>query len=266
MAFDSIIAYEDRALIRTSRWELDGIVTKDSGNTDRGWLWFSTVQTGDNIVMTLYKDRAGTNDVAESDSVDVSDADTTPVMLTFSQANTSGISGIVWIEDFTEDVTLEPAIVSLCMDQDIEDIYARSDEAHMADVFNSTTGFARFCSVATSHVVRLITSLYMQEIGGFGAVEAFNLTSPDRLNPDWRGVVAPLQLLDAAKYYACWYIFMAADESDGSDSMLAFKATTCKELFDEAVSKISLTINTNPDEDEDADLTRSASVTRPTRT
>ena len=265
MAFNHIIVYEDRAEIRTSRCVLDGIITKDTGNTHEGHLWMSTVATGNNIVATLYKDRAGSSSVAVSDSVDVSDVDTTPAILTFSEADSSGITGTIWVHSFTTDVTLVPMVVSLCMDQDIEDEYARSEEAHMNGAYDATVGFARYCSIATSHVMRLVTQLYMNELGGFGGAEDYTLDSPDRLDPDWRGIIVPLQLLDAAKYYACWKIFMSQSESDGEDDMLAFKASQCKEQFDDAVSKISLTINTDPDVDEDADLSKRVVTTRMTR-
>ena len=269
MAFDHIIVYEDRDEIRTTRWIIDGVITKDSGNTDKGWLWFSTVKTGDDLVVTVHKDSAGASSVMLSAATDISDLDNdadNAVKITLAAENTSGLTGTMWVHDWTEDVTLVPVMVSLVMDQDIEDEYARSDEDHMDGVYDSTVGYARFCSVATGHIMRLVSNLYSTELAGYGAHEAYNLTLPERLYPDWRGIVQPLQLLDAAKYYACWKIFMAADESDGTDSMLAYKATQCKEQYDDAVSKWNLAINTDPDTDEDADLSKSASVTRPTRT
>ncbi len=269
MAFDHIIVYEDRDEIRTTRWIINGVITKDTGNTDRGRLWFSTVKTGDNLVVTVYKDSAGSASVLLSSATDISALDNdsaNAVKIALVAENTSGLSGTMWVHDWTEDVTLVPMIVSLCMDQDIEDEYAASEETFMAAVYDSTVGYARFCSIATAHVMRLVTNLYIQEIGGFGGVEDYDLKTPERFTPDWRGVIVPLQLLDAAKYYACWKAFMAADNSDGEDSMLAFKATNCKEQFDDAVSKLNLTINTDPDVDEDADLSKGASVIRPTRT
>jgi len=264
--FNHLIVYEDRDAIRTSRWSLDGISTKDDSETDRGWLWFTSVKTGDDLVIIVYKDAAGASSVAVSDSVDVSGVSTTPAQLTLSAENTSGVSGTLFVHEWTKDVTLVPMMVSLCMDEDIELEYARSDEGHMGDVYSATDGYARFCSMSTWFILRLVSNLYAQELGGFGAQENERLTAPERLEPDWRGISQPDQLKDAATFYACWRAFRAADESAGEDSMLAYKADKCKEDYEDAKAAWNLTINTDPDTDEDADLSKSATLIRPTRT
>jgi len=100
-------------------------------------------------------------------------------------------------------------------------------------------------------------------MGGYGAEEDHNLTGPDRLYPIWSSIVAPEQMKDAATYYACWKAFMAADESDGEDSMLYRKALDCKEAFDQEMASLSLVFDT--DGDEEGDEVGQAIVSRPER-
>jgi len=263
MSFDNVINYEDRTEMRTSRWSFDGIITKDSGNTAKGWVWYSAVKTGDNLVVTVYKDAAGASSVALSASTDISTYETAPVLVALAEANSSGITGQLFVHDYTSDVTLAPIMVSLIMDEDIELIYARSDETHMSDVYDSTNGYARFCAKATEHMLMFAASQFAEQMGGFGAEEDHNLTGPARLAPIWSSIVAPEQMKDAAVYYACWLAFLSADETDGEDSMLAFKAEQCKAEYDAAKSSLTLVFDT--DNDEDADTVGAASDIIPNR-
>ena len=268
MAFDHIIVYEDRDEIRTTRWSISGVVTKDSGNTDGGWLWYSTVKTGDNVVVTVYKDSAGSNSVMLASATDISGLDNdaeNSVLITLAEANSSGLTGTMYIHDWTEDVTLVPMIVSLCMDSDIELIYDRSDEAHMTGVYDSTTGFADHCSMATGFILRWVAKKYPDQIGGFGGEADHKLKLAERVLPQWSRINAPEQLKDAATFYACWWAFMAQDESDGDDSMLATKAEACKEEHEKALASINLTFNTDPDADSDPDTRASAADVMSTR-
>lgn len=258
MANDHIIVYEDRDEIRTTRWSIDGVVTKDSGNTDKGWLYYSTVKTGDNIVVTVYKDAAGANSVMACSATNISATDNTAtnaVKITLAAVNTSGLTGTMWVHYWAEDVTLVPMLVSLCVDEDIELIYQRSDEAHMTGVYDSTVGYAKYCAMATAFVLRWVAKKYPEEIGGFGAETDHKLKLAERIYPQWSRINAPEQLKDAATYYACWWAFMSQDESDGEDSMLASKAKMCQEQFESALSSINLVFDTDGDSEPE---TRSA--------
>ncbi len=119
--------------------------------------------------------------------------------------------------------------------------------------------------MATGFVLRLVANMYPNEMGGFGAEESDKLVSADRLVPQWNRIVQPLQLLDAAKFYACWKIFISADESDGDDSMLAHKAGLCMEQHKDAVQAWDLVFNLDPDTDDDADISAESATVQAIR-
>jgi len=264
--FDYNIVYEDRTEIRTSRWVLEGVTTVDSGNTAKGWLWYSTVKTGDNVVVTVFKDVAGSSSVLLSSATDISGVDDTAanaVEITLAEANTSGMSGTMWIHNWVEDVTLVPVLVSLVMDADIEMEYARSEQSHMGN-YDATAGYAVYCAAATKNTLLKVSHLYADELGGYGAPEARYSTSADRFYPDYRAISAPDQLNEAATYWAIIRIMAALDETR-EESMFASKAARYQEFYDTAVGSWNLTLNTYPDVDEDADQSSGAAFIRPER-
>jgi hypothetical protein len=264
MVFKSIIVYEDRDEIRTSRWSLDGISTKDAGQTDGGWLWYMPTLSGDNLTITLYAAPSGLALPIASGVSDISTVDDAPIEITLAEQASSGVTGSVWVHSFTSAPTLRvPILTTLVMDADIDLHYARSDETHMSDVYDSTVGYAAYCADATAVMLRKAASLFVEQMGGYGAEEDHNLTGPDRLYPIWSSIVAPEQMKDAATYYACWKAFMAADESDGEDSMLYRKALDCKDAFDQEMASLSLVFDT--DGDEEGDEVGQAIVSRPER-
>ena len=263
MSFDTVINYETRSEMRTSRWSFDGVITKDTGNTAKGWLWYSAVKSGDNLTVTVYKDAAGASSVAASSATDISTVADAPVKITLLETNSSGITGELFVHSYGSDVTLAPIMVSLIMDADIELIYARSDESHMSDVYDSTTGYAKYCARATEHMLMFAANQFAEQMGGFGSEEDHNLTGPERLVPIWASIVAPEQMRDAAVYYACWMAFMAADESDGEDSMPYRKAIDCKEQYMEAKSSLRIMFDTA--QDQEGDVIASATTILPDR-
>lgn len=259
--FDHIIPYEDWGEIRTSRWSLTGIKTKTGSlNVDsRGWLWFSASTSGDTMTVTVYKDAAGASSVATG-SGDVSGVDTAPVEITLAQANSSGISGTVWIEETEDDVTTVPLFVTALLDKDIELEYKNAAGSHMSN-YDSTSGYADYCAAATKHVLMKVSHLHSDELGGYGAREMRYAEAATRKYPDYRVIANPLQLQEAALYWAMSRIFAALDETKGSvGSMYATKAERCQEMYDSAVASWSLSLNTDPDSDEDADTSTSPSV------
>ena len=262
--FDHIIVYEDRDAIQTSRWRLTGLSTKDDGETDGGWLWMAATKSGDDVTISV-NDGISLPTTLASGTVDVSTIATAPLKVTLTAVAASGITGEVYLHSWTETVSAVPMCVSLCMDSDIELEYARSEQAHMTDVYDSSIGYAQYCNMASAFILRLVAKLYPNEMGGFGAEEHRNLTAAERLVPRWSRIANPLQLLDAAKFYACWKLCIAADESDGDDSMLAYKAEQFREQYKDAVSAWNILFNTDPDADSDGDVAASASVKRPER-
>jgi len=259
--FDHIIAYEDWDEIRTSRWSLTGVKTKTGSlNVDlRGWLWFSAATVGNVMTVTVYKDAAAASSVATG-SGDVSGVDDAPVEITLAAANSSGISGTVWIEETTSDVTTVPLFATALLDKDIELEYKNAAGSHMGN-YDSTSGYADYCAAATEHVLLKASHLYREELGGYGAPEMRYAEAATRKYPDYRVIANPLQLKEAALYWAMSRIFAALDETKGSvGSMYATKAERYEEMYRDAVSSWSLAMNLDPDSDEDADTTVSPSV------
>jgi hypothetical protein len=229
-------------------------------------MYFSSTKTGDDLKIRLFSSAStGVVPVIAEGTSDISGIDDGPVLIELAEVSSSGISGIVWVHSWVSDVERVPLLVSLVLDYDIDLIYSGSDEDHMDGAYSDTDGYARYCAMATTFILRLVSNLYKDQLGGFGNREAVQLTDPDRLEPDLRGLSSPNQLKDAAIFYACWMAFMAQSQSDGSDDMLVFKAEQCKEQYEDAKSAWNLAINTDPDEDEDADLSKGASSKQMTR-
>ena len=264
--FDYIIPYEDWDCIRTSRWSLTGVKTKTGSlNVDsRGFLWFSAATVGDTMTVTVYKDAGAAGSVALGTG-DVSGIDDAPVEVTLAEANSSGITGTVWIEETDEDVTTVPLFVTAILDKDIELEYNQAGGSHMANK-NATSGYADYCAAATKHVLLKASHLYKDELGGYGAGEMRYAESATRKYPDYRVIAQPEQLQEAALYWAMSRIFAALDETKAATgSMYGAKAERYAEMYESAISSWSLALNLDPDTDEDADTTGSASVVRPER-
>lgn len=256
--FDHIIAYEDRDEIFTSRWSLSGVITKDGSeniSTD-GMAWFSTGVVGDTLTVAVYADAAGSGSIATG-TASVTAIALAATAVTLSEANSSGISGEVWIESYTSAVTLAPMKVSLVMDTDLSLEYARIEQAQMDSVYDSTNGFALYCAAATKETLNLASNLFKEQMGGYGAKELRYL-SADRLTPDWRAIVQPGQYLNVTKYWALWKIFYAVAEGLPESDIMMVKAEHFYSLYQDAMQALNPTFDT--DSDGDADESASASV------
>lgn len=259
ISFDTCIAYEERDYARTSRWKLDGIKTLAAGNTDGGWLWFSIAVAADLATVSVYKDSAGANLVAQVASVDVSDVDTAAVKCTLAEKNSSGITGECYIEYYSADVTLVPLLVSLCVDADLDVHYSRLDDLPTG-IYSSTAGMAEYCAASTGHILRLVSQLYSGQLGGYGSLEHRNLGPADRLAPDYRKLADPKQLLDAAVHYALSLGFWAAHQMV-DNTLYSEQGERHDTKYQDAVSSWNLAFMSDPDADHNAAETRSASST-----
>ena len=256
--FDHIICYEDRDEIATSRWLLEGVSTKTPGNTARGWLWMSTSLAGATVTVSVYKDPAcASGDKVASGSASIS---LLPAKVSLAQANSSGITGELYVEAYAEDAAAVPVLVSLCVDGDLTEEWA-GITGLPSEVYDAAEGMARHCAAATRRVLLMASQLYGEELGGYGAGEGRNIPGASRSVPDYRRLAAPRQLADAA---ACWALELAL----GSCHQMATQ-TLYSQLRDhferkrkEAVAGWLLAINIDPDSDADADRSKTTGMVR----
>ncbi|KKM25982.1 hypothetical protein LCGC14_1589520, partial [marine sediment metagenome] len=107
-----VISYEDRDDLHISRWLLEGVNTKPSGSTYRGWLFMQASKAGDTATVDLYKDPAcASGDKVATGSADVSGVGSAPVKLTLSEANSSGLSGSLYFEGYSSDPSSAVAVL-----------------------------------------------------------------------------------------------------------------------------------------------------------
>lgn len=263
MNFDYVICYEDRDAIRTSRWKLDGVKTHTSGNTDAGWLWLGAGRAGNVVTVELFKEAAcGSAAKVASGTADVSGLAAGAVRCALSQANTSGMGGEFYFEDYSADPSAAvPVLVSLCVDADLAVEYG-----NVADLpaCSATAGLADFCAIATRQVLLLASQLYADRLGGANAPEHRNLARAERACPDFRRLANPDQLKEAAVH---WALMLALGRSHERA-----EATVFSELRDyhdrrrqEAIGAWNLSFNADPDVDSDAEQAGSARAVRVTR-
>jgi len=260
-----LICYEDRDEFHTSRWLLEGVSTKDDGNTYRGWLFMKCTKSGDTVTVQLYKDPAcGSSDLVASGSADVSGVDDDPVKVSLSEQNSSGLSGSFYFEGYDSDNSDPvPVLVSLCVDADLAEEWYDLD-ALPKEVYSSSYGMAAYCAAATRKVLLLVSQMYAEELGGYGGREHVHYRDATRSLPDWRRIIVPDQLKEAA---VCWALELAF----GSCHKLA-EETMYSQLRDrfeqrrkDAIAAWNLTFNVDPDSDQDADRLKSITAVRLTR-
>ena len=267
MSFDYAYAYEDRTCIHTSRWSLSGIDTRENGNTIKGRLWMLTERNGDVVDVELYK----TPDCDSSDLVASGEADFTGLAAeaarcAFSPENDSGIWGEMWVESQRAGIDCGypvEVLVSLCTDVDLALEYCNLEDLP-SGVYSAETGMARHCAAATEKTLLLAAQLFAGQLGGCGAPEHRYRTAVERDTPDYRRLVNPDQLKEAAVHWALAAAFGSCHELSG--------ATVYSELRDhhdrkrrEAVGRWNLAFNLDPDTDEDADARASSTMVRTTR-
>lgn len=262
MSFENLIVYEDRDELHTSRWKLDGISTKSDGKTDSGWLWMNATKAGNDLTVDLYKDVAcDAGDKVATGVSDISAIATAAVKITLAEANSSGMSGELYAEEYTADVAAVPVLVSLCVDADLVVEYRRL--ASLPN-YDATNGMAEECARATDKVLLLVSQMFKEQLGGYGAGEHRNLTSADRLYPDYRCISQPKQLREAAVHCALALIFWSGHEL-ADHTMYSELGQRHESKYDQAVGSWNLAFNTDPDTDDDADESGSGSIVRPER-
>ena len=204
--FESIISYEYRpGHVWTSRWRLAGVKTLEgSENTDSGMLWLTTSKSGDDLTCKLYKDDgvASDNQVCTAEAVDVSGCDNTganAVQVTFAEANSSGLSGSMWIHGYTSDDYSAPVLVALCTDEDMDGLW---DDIENLPNYSSTYGCAEFIRMAGDDIIGKLLARYQNELGGYGAQEGWFIIDADRAYPDLRRIANPAQLRMACAHRA----------------------------------------------------------------
>ena len=263
MSFEYPFAYEDRGSIHTSRWLLDGVNTKAAGNTTAGRVWLLCSRDGDTVTADLYKDPdCDSAEKVASGSADISAIDSAAARCELSEQNDSGLSGQFHFESYTADPGYAvEVLVSLCTDADLADEFSNLSDL---PVYGSSVGLARYCAVATRKVLLLVSQMYAEELGGFGAPEHLYHTVSLRETPDFRRLANPDQLKDAAVHWALMVAFGACHER-AEQTMYSHWRDYHDSKRKEAVAAWNLTFNTDPDSDEDADTQKSSGTVRITR-
>ena len=112
----------------------------------------------------------------------------------------------------------------------------------------------------------LVSQLFREQLGGFGASEHRNIASADRCLPDLRRIAQPRQLRAAAVHCALGMIFWSGHEMGDQETMYSDLGRRHEKLYDQAVGNWNLAINRDPDTDGEADLSRSAAAVDVERT
>ena len=265
MSFDYAFAYEDRGYMHTSRWSLTGVDTRAGGSTTAGRLWLLTSTAAQTVTAELYKTPAcETADLVASGTSDISDIATGAEVCTLSQENASGVTGQFWFESYQGDCGYPAEVlVTLCTDADLEIEYCSLGDLP-DDVYSATHGMARYCAAATEKVLLLVSGLYANQLGGFGAPEHKYHTAAARALPDYRRLANPDQLKSAAVHWALSTAFGSCHEL-GAETMYSQLRDYHEQKRSEAIEGWALALNLDPDTDEDADTIKSGAMVRTTR-
>ena len=259
-----IIPYEDRDELHTSRWLLEGVNTKSDGNTYRGWLFMKASDSAGTVTIELYKDPAlGADDKVAEGTADISGVADAPAQATLAVANDSGLSGSFYFESYTSDPAADcvPVLACLCTDADLAEEWYDLD-ALPPEVYSVTEGMAAYCGAASKRVLLLVSQMYAEELGGYGGREHVHYTDVTRTTPDWRRLITPDQLKDAATCWALELAFGACHKMGETMTMYSGQRDHYAERRKDAISAWNLTFNLDPDGDEDADAMKSASSRR----
>lgn len=246
--FDYCYAYEDRAVIHTSRWILNGVSTRAGINLGDGRLWLTAVDTNDTVAVSLYKDLASTSLVATG-SADISGIATAAAKCTLTASNDSGLTGHFYFESYTSDPTAVEVLVSLAMDSDLANEFGNLDSL---PVWNATVGMASVLAPATRKCLLLASQMYSEGLGGFGAPEHRHRPAATREVPDYRALVNPDQLTSAVVHWAL-QMAMARSHERGAGTMYQELRDYHDEQRKEAISSWNLTLNSDPSDYADAD-------------
>jgi hypothetical protein len=264
MAFDYLIAYEDRDELHTSRWRLDGVSTLSTGgDTLGGWLWATITNSGDTVTVDLYKSRGTTSgDKVATGTCSKADL-SVPVVCSLTAANTSGVTGELWLHSYaSQPVAQVPVLVSLCVDADLAIEYA-----NYADLpaYSATLGMADYCAAATRKTLLLCSQMFADQLGGHKAPEHRNIApNADRELPDFRRLVNPDQLRDAAVHWALMLAFGQSHER-GTATMYSELRDWHDEKRAACIAAWNPTFTAEPDDDAEATGSQSVACRRPVR-
>ncbi|MCE5277195.1 MAG: hypothetical protein ABFD92_16830 [Planctomycetaceae bacterium] len=263
MSFDYPIVYEDRNALRTSRWSLTGLNSKDAGNTAAGWLWVRFVTVGATMTVSLYKDAALASKVAEG-SASIASVDGAAVKIALAASNSSGIGGELWLEEYIQDpAAAAPMLASLCVDADLAEEF-QDLTSLPATIYDATGGMARFCWAASRKVLLLVGQMFTGQLGGSGAPEHRHQAGADRSLPDFRRLAAPDQLKDAAVHWALMLAFASCVER-ATETLYSARRDYHDAMRRECISAWNLAFNSDPDDDSDADRRQGVGSVTPTR-
>jgi len=228
-------------MLTTSRWRLSGVNTKEGAeNTDSGVLWLKTAKSGDDVTCTLYK-AAGlgsSDDVALAAAVDVSACDGTganAVEVTFAEAESSGLSGTMWIHAYEGDDTC-PIQVALATDEDLDALW---DDIENLPGYDATVGCAEFIRVAGEDVLGKVAAIFKDRLGGHGSGEAWFITDADRVYPDLRKIANPGQLRLACATHAL-EIAIGRSHQRADPTMYSAQRDYFREQYESAMSALQL--------------------------
>lgn len=258
-----VVPYEDRDLLHTSRWLLEGINTKAGGNIYRGWLFMTAVQADDVVTIELFKDPAlGDDNKVANATPNIATIADAPIKVTLAEQGSSGLTGTFYLESYAADppATGVPILVSLCTDIDLAEEWYDLDSLP-GEVYDPTNGMAIHCAAASKRVLLLVSQMYAEELGGYGGREHVHYTDVTRTTPDWRRLIVPDQLKDAA---TCWALELAfgACHKMGEVTMYSELRDRFAQRRAAAISAWNLTFNLDPDVDQDADAMKSATARR----
>ena len=259
VAFDYGWSIEDRDDIHLSRWRLQHIATRSEHNLDAdGRLWLKLAYSSPNASGGLYSERACTTQVATIANTDVSTLTTAPIKVTITEANTSGITGEFYLEEWETPAAIEgiEVLVALCVDDDLSD---ERDDLDTLPAYDETAGMARWISAACTRVMLDVYNIHADALGGYGAPEHRNILTADRDYPDPRRISNPDQLRRIVALRSL-SLAMGASHQRAGDTLYSVERDRYDAMADEAMSRLRLVINTDPDNDGDADERASSQV------
>ena len=259
MSYDYAFANEDRAAIRTSRWNLTGVSTLASGNLLDGRLWFTASDSADTVTVNVYKDPGlDAGDKVMSGTADISGIADAPAKCTLDEASSSGLSGWFYFEGYAADPAAAGVelVVTFAMDADLALYYG-----NIADLpgYDATNGMAEYILAATEKCLLLASNQHAEQLGGYSAPESPYRTAASRSYPDYRRISNPDQLKEACVHWALSMVFGRSHER-ADNTMYSERRDYHDEQRREAVAAWNLTFNTDPDTDDDADTQASAAM------
>ena len=249
--FGYCFAYEDRDEIHTSRWLLQGVSTRGDRNLTDGRLWLEATDVSDTVTVNLYTDMALTlaNKVATG-TADISGIDDDPAKCTLTALNDSGLTGEFYFESYTTDPTAAvEVLVSLAMDADLRIEYGNIEDL---PAFDPTDGMGDVLAAATKKTLLLVSQMFGEDLGGFGAPEHRYRQGATRTEPDYRGLANPDQLQEACVHWALMLAFGRSHER-AKDTMYSDLRNYHDEQRKAAIAGWNLALNTDASSDDDAD-------------